>query len=285
MTKKLSPEFNRKKIVFGVPSKPYETFRKSNEENLEINGDRSQKDRHHEVGVSLTQSSQEFSPNETSYMVTGILEKILNCSRETSSGKRKKTRFTSEPQFWRENTPATIEDQKILMTLQQLASNSNSTNFNNNFHRILKLRMSLTTTIPTFCRNFEKIELLEDLFQRSLKIYNQLTEDGRRNCFCFLIRSDTLQTFKNINSPTHEILEIVTVLSRNCVKPQSKVGAKQKFQKPVFNPANQNLLNIPDELQNRAKTLSQWLLTPSLNNFFKCQSAATPEEINETGAV
>ena len=61
---------------------------------------------------------------------------------------------------------------------------------------------------------------------------------------------DALKTFKNINGPTREHLEeIVAVFRRKYVKPQSMATAEHKFQKPVFNPANQNLVNFLDELQ------------------------------------
>ena len=83
-------------------------------------------------------------------MVTAVQEEIPYCSSGISSGKQKKARSTSQPQFLIENTPATIEADPILLALQQLATNSNSANFNNNISRISKLLKSLTTTMPTF---------------------------------------------------------------------------------------------------------------------------------------
>ena len=68
------------------------------------------------------------------------------------------------------------------------------------------------------------------------------------------MRGDALQTFKNINSPTRENLgEILAVSRRKYVKPQSMATAKHKFQKLVFNPANQKLVDFLDELQKLAK--------------------------------
>ena len=61
------------------------------------------------------------------------------------------------------------------------ANNNNSATFHNNINRISKLPKSLTTTMPTFDGKTEKFELFEDLFQTSLKIHNQLTEDDRIN--------------------------------------------------------------------------------------------------------
>ena len=109
-------------------------------------------------------------------MTTGNQEEIAYCSPGTSSGKQKKALSTSQPQFRSKNTPATNEADQILLALQQLATNSNSANFNNKISRISKFTKSFTTTMPTFDGKSEKYELFEDLFQTSLKIHNQLTE-------------------------------------------------------------------------------------------------------------
>ena len=172
--------------------------------------------------------------------MTGVHEEVTYCPPSTSSGKQKKNRSNSQPQFRSENTPATIEANQILLTFQQLANNNNSANFHNNINRISKLPKSPTTTMPTFDWKTEKFELFEDLFQTSLKIQNQLTEDDRINYFHFLMRGDALQTFKNNNGTTWENLgEILAVFRRKYVKPQSMATAKHKFQKLVFNPAKQ----------------------------------------------
>ena len=187
-------------------------------------------------------------------MVTATQEEISYCSPSTSPGKQKKARSTSQPQFRSENAPATIEADQISLALQQLATNSNSANFNNNITRISKLPKPLTTTMPTFDGKSEKFELFEDLFQRSLKLNNQLTEEDKINYFHPLMRGDALQTFKNISSPNRKNLtEILTVFRRKYVKPQSMAAAKHKFQQLVFNPANQKLIDFLDELQKLAK--------------------------------
>ena len=187
-------------------------------------------------------------------MVTAVQEEIPYCSSGISSGKQKKARSTSQPQFRSENTPATMEADQILLALHQLATNSNSANVNNNSNRISKLPKSLTTTMPTFDGKSEKFELFEDLFQTSLKIYNQLTEEDKLHFSHSLMRGDALQTFKNISSPNRENLtEILTVFLRKYVKPQSMATAKHKFQQLVFNLANQTLIDYLEELQKLAK--------------------------------
>ena len=186
--------------------------------------------------------------------MTGVHEEVTYCSPSTSSGKQKKNLSTSQPQFRSENTPATIEADQILLALQQLANNNNSANFHNNIIRISKQPKSLTTTMPTFDGKSEKFELFEDLFQTSLKIHNESSEDDRINYFHSLMRGDAQQTFKNNNGPTRENLrEILAVFRRKNVKPQSMATAKHKFQKLVVNPANQKLVDFLDELQKLAK--------------------------------
>ena len=161
---------------------------------------------------------------------------------------------TSQSQFRSDNTPATIEADQILLALQQLATNSNSANFNNNISRLSKLPKTLTTTMPTFDGKSEKFKLFEDLLQTSLKIHNQLTQEDKINYFHCHMRGDALQTFKNITTPNSENLgEILTVFRRRYVKPQSMATAKHKFQQLVFNPANQKLIDFLDELQKLAK--------------------------------
>ena len=154
-----------------------------------------------EDGHDMVTGATEQNRNCHDIDMTGVHEEFTNCSPSTSSGKQK-NHSTSQPQFRSEDTPVTIEADKILLALQQLASGNNSANFHNYINRTSKLPKSLTTTMPTFDRKSEKFELFEDLFQTSLKIHNQLTEDGRINYFHSLMRGDALQTFKNINGPT-----------------------------------------------------------------------------------
>ena len=226
------------------------TFRSTNVENQGTNEDDSQSEPHPEVGLFCSQTTQNFGPELGPYMVTRVIEETHNgpymvtraterhdmvtggseeirnghdmvtavqeeipyCSSGISLGKQKKARSTSQPQFHSMNTPATIEADQILLALQQMATNSNSANINNNSNRSSKLPNSLTTAMPTFDGKSEKFELFEDIFQTSLKIHNQVTEEDKINYFHSLMRGDALQTFKNINSPSRENLaEILTV--------------------------------------------------------------------------
>ena len=258
------------------------TLRNTNVGNQGTNEDDTQSDPHPEAGIFCGQTTQKSGPKDCRDMVTGVTgeirhcrdmvtgateemrngldivravqEEIPYCSSGISSAKQKKTRSTSQPQFRSANTSATIEADQIVLALQQLATNSISANVINNSNKISKLPKSLTTTMPTFDGKSRKFELFADLFQTSLKIHNQLTEEDKINYFHSLMRGDALQTFKNISSPNREDLtEILTVFRRKYVKPQSMATAKHKFQQLVFNPATQKLIDFLDELQKLAK--------------------------------
>ena len=280
------------------------TSRNANSENREIHGDRSSDDPYPEVGYFPHHSGQLNSPETETishmvtenypHMVTGGPEEIRHnphtmtatqeelpyCSPTTSSGKLKKARSTSQPQFRSENNPATIEADQILLALQQLATNSISANFNNNISRISKLPKSLTKTMPTFDGKAEKFELFEDLFQTSLKIHNHLTQEDKINYFHSLMRGDALQTFKNITTPNRENSgEILTVFRRKYVKPQSMATAEHKLQRLVFNHANQKLIDFKTSSRNRRKAHSELHLKQSSSNSSMPKCPA-PEEIN-----
>ena len=204
----------------------------------------------HDMVTGVVQEEIRYHP----HMVTAVQEEIPYCSPSTSSGKQKKARSTSQPPFRSENTPAKIEADQVLLTLQQLASSSRSANINNNINKISILPKSLTTTIPTFDGKSEKFELFEYFFQTSLKIHNQLTEEDKINYFHSLMRGDALQMFENNSSRNRKNLtEILTVFRRKYAKPHSIATAKHKFQQLVFNPVNQKLNDFLDELQKFAK--------------------------------
>ena len=61
--------------------------------------------------------------------------------------------------------------------------------------------------VANFCGRTEKSELFEDLFQTSLKVYNQLTEDDRVNYFHSFIKGGALETFKILTAQPKRIWE------------------------------------------------------------------------------
>ena len=118
--------------------------------NQGTNGDDSQSDPHPEASIFRSQTTQNSGPEIGHDIVTGVHEGVIYCSPSTSSGKLKKNRSTSQPQFSSENIHATMETDQILLALQQLANNNNSTKFHNNTTKSPKHPKLLSTTMPTF---------------------------------------------------------------------------------------------------------------------------------------
>ena len=82
------------------------------------------------------------------------------------------------------------------------------------------------------------------------------------------MRDDALQTFKNITSPNGENLgEILFVFRRRYAKTQSMATAKHKFQRLVFNSANQKSIDFLDELQKIAKDAFGVATQPIIEQF------------------
>ena len=195
VTKRLSKEFNRtENRILGAlarlddflmnPIQPGrsgttpEPSRNALNTSQGTNEDDCQNDRRLEAGLFHGQISQDSGPewdydmvtgateqNGNCHNMTGVHEEATYCPPSTSSGKQKKNRSTSQPQFRSENTPATIEADQILLALQQLANNNNSANFHKNINRFSKLSKSPTTTMPTFDGKTEKFEFFEDATQ------------------------------------------------------------------------------------------------------------------------
>ena len=187
-------------------------------------------------------------------MMTGSQKEILHCSPSTSLRKQKKVRSMRQPQFRSENTSTTIEAEQILLALQQLAANSNSANLNNNVNRISKLPKSLTTTMPTFDGKLENSNCLKMCSRQVWKStisWRKKTKEIFSTLSCVVMH---YKPSKTSPAPTEKIWEKSWLCSvKKNVKPQSMATAKHKFQRLVFNPANQKLIDFLDELQKLAK--------------------------------
>ena len=216
------------------------TSRKSNSESREPIRDRSLDDHRPELVFSYCQTSNlnDSEHEETHYRLIGVPEEIPYCSLGTSSAKQKKARSTSQLQLRSENIPATIEADQILLALQQMATNSNSANFNN-INSFSKVPKPLTTTMPTFDGKLEKFELIENLFQTCLKIHNQLMGEDKENSSTLSWVVMRYKHSKISPASTENLGGFLTVFPRKYVKSQSIATAKHKFQRQVFNPANQ----------------------------------------------
>ena len=99
------------------------------------------------------------------------------------------------------------------------------------------------------------------------------------------MRGDALQTFKTMTNPNREKLgEILTVFRRKYVKPQSMATAKHKFQRLVFNPTNQKLIDFVDELQKLAKDAFGVAAQKIIEQFIYAKKSPYLKKINEPGA-
>ena len=88
----------------------------------------------------------------------------------------------------------------------------------------------VSTTTLTFDGISEKFELFEDLFHTIIKKQPDMTETMKVNHFHSLLRKNSLQTFRNINSANRQTLEdILAVFRRKYVKPESQATAKHKW--------------------------------------------------------
>ena len=198
VTKKLSKEFSATESrILGALSKLDEFLlnpqvrtcsvtvpgrsRNANSENRETHEDRSSDDPYAEVGYFPHHFGQINSPEtETnSHVVTkNYPHMVTRGPEETRHNPHMMTATQEEIPYC---SPATNEADQILLAVQQLATNSNSANFNNNISQISKLPKSLTTTMTALDGKSEKFELFEDLFQTSFKIHNQLTQEDKIN--------------------------------------------------------------------------------------------------------
>ena len=189
----------------------------------------------------------------------------------------------SIPKF--ENTPAAIEVDQIWLAFQDLASDSNSANFNKNIIRISNFSKCLTTKMPIYDRKSEEIIKIEDLFHTSLKIHNQLTEEARIDYFHSLVHDDALQTFEIISNPNREkIAEFQYVLRRNYVKRQSVTAAKHNLHRLVFNRANQKLFYFVGWALETSKRRVRSCRPSDKWTIHICKNSCLPEEINWSGS-
>ena len=81
-----------------------------------------------------------------------------------------------------------------------------------------------------------------------------LTEDMKYSHFHAHLRGLALKTFKNIQrTPNTTLEDILEVLRRKYVKPESSVSARHRFSILSFDPENQKLPDFQEELQESAE--------------------------------
>ena len=110
----------------------------------------------------------------------------------------------------------------------------------------LTIRLVNSNTM-TFDGKSETFELFEDIFHTMIKMQPEMTEQMKINHFHSLLRKNALQTFRNINSTHRQTLEdVLVILRRKYVTPESQATAKHKWHRLVFDP---NTMKLPDFLE------------------------------------
>ena len=108
--------------------------------------------------------------------------------------------------------------------------------------------------MPTFDGKTEKFELFEDLFQTSLKVHPQITQQEKIHYFHSLLRGDALQTFGNMTETTKtNINDIIAGFRRRYVKTKSVATARCKWENLTFDPANQTFQDFLETYQKLAQ--------------------------------
>ena len=108
--------------------------------------------------------------------------------------------------------------------------------------------------MPTSDGKTEKFELFKDLFQTSLKVHPQITEQEKIHYFHSLLRGDALQTFRNMTETTKTSLnDIIAGFRRRFVKTQSVATGGCKWESLTFDPANQTFQDFLETYQKLAQ--------------------------------
>ena len=177
-----------------------------------------------------------LSRNESSNMVTGVIS-------EPTSSNTTHPRSSSLPPPNQRHSDEIIDKllESLYATQQQTA-------------QLPRLPKALATTMPTFDGKNEKFELFEDLFQTSLKVHPQITEQEKIHYFHSLLRGDALQTFRNMTETTKTNLnDIIAGFRRRYVKTQSIATARCKWENLTFDPANQTFQDFLENYQKLAQ--------------------------------
>ena len=134
---------------------------------------------------------------------------------------------------------------KLLQSLQTATTHNSG---------VPRLPKAMSTTMPTFDGKTDKFEHFEDLFQTSLKVYPNITEEEKIHYFHSLLRGEALQTFRNMTEATREHLnEILAGFRRRYVRQQSVATARCKWENLSFNPSQQTFPDFLEQYQNLAQ--------------------------------
>ena len=161
--------------------------------------------------------------------------------------------------------------QKLNDTLGSRADQNTSTSTTNPFDPVIQIELAIeklankntpqslfhpknTLTFNGKNEKNEQFEYFEDLFQTTLRMQPNLTEEMKINHFHAHLRGLALKTFKNIQrTPNTTLEDILKVFRRKYVKLESSASAKHRFHRLSFQPENQKLPDFLEELQESAE--------------------------------
>ena len=170
--------------------------------------------------------NESINRNASSNMVTGV------SANQQESAHQRSSSLPSPNQRY----PDDFID-KLLHSLQTATTHNTG---------IPRLPKAMSTTMPTFDGKTDKFEHFEDLFQTSLKVYPNITEEEKIHYFHSLLRGEALQTFRNMTDATREHLnDILAGFRRRYVRQQSVATARCKWGKSGVQPKPTNIPRLP----------------------------------------
>ena len=203
--------------------------------------------------------------NETHHMVTGQTAQT-NQFPEFLTGRIQTPRSPSFHQY--QNLSTQMSQDNNLPVVEQTPTNQNL-EANNSINRLADAIAGFTTQqrpqaatmlkpVSTntliFDGKNEKFELFEDLFHTMLKMQPEMTEAMKINHFHAHLRTEALQTFRNISAVNRKTLDdVLIVFRRKYVKPESQATAKHKWHKLTFDPNTKSLPDFLEELNECAE--------------------------------
>ena len=211
----------------------------------------------------LTGGSEEF--RITHHMVTGQTAQT-NQFPEILTGRTQTPRNPPSNQY--QNLSTQLSQDKNLPVVDQTPRNQNS-NANNSINRLADaiagivtqqrpqaatMLKPVSTNTLIFDGKIEKFEFFEDLSHTMLKMQPEMTEAMKINHFHAHLRKGELQTFRNISASNKKTLDdVLIVVRRKYVKPESQATAKHKWHKLTFDPNTKSLPDFLEELNECAE--------------------------------
>ena len=190
---------------------------------------------HHNIEPELNENPETNKNfrNVSSNMVTGVSANQHENHQRSSSMPPQNQRY-----------PDDIID-KLLQSLQTATTHNSG---------VPRLPKAMSTTMPTFDGKTNKFEHFEDLFQTSLKVYPNITEEEKIHYFHSLLRGEALQTFRNMTEATRKHLnDILAGFRRRYVREQSVATARCKWENLSFNPSQQTFSDFLEQYQKLAQ--------------------------------